>query len=215
MATPTPLEQKTEAAVQRVVRFVNAFPKPSATGMVSTTAARAALAPLRPMAVKIASLSVGTKKGSIAAPGIVTALLRQSVLYLVAEAYEGGPAAPGTGYLSGSPIITEADRTTAQFMLALLDKILPEYPAPVLDPVLYTTIKQQAHKLLLIATDLDIDTSVADQAALLWAALKETVKEYAAAITSGAKAGLGLLEIALIAAGVGAGIYIVKSVAGK
>lgn len=212
---PTPLEEKTEAAVQRVVRFVNAFPKPTATQRVNTAAARQALAPLRSLAERIAGTAVGAHKGSVAAPSVVTALLRQSPLYLLAEAYEGGPAAPATGYLSGSATVTEADRTTAQFVLLLLDKILPEYPAPTLDPIVYATIKQQAHRLLLIATDLDIDTTTADQAALLWTSLKETIKEYAAALTSGAKAGLGLLEVALIAAGVGAGVYVVKALFGR
>lgn len=215
MAGSTPLEQKTEAVVQRVVRFVNAFPRPSATGMVSTAAARQALAPLRPLAERVAGLSVGTRKGSVAASGIVTALLRQSPMYLLAEQYEGGPAAPGTGYLSGSATVTADNVTTARVVLTMIDGTFPTFNTPVLDPVTYATVKQQAHRLLMIATDLDLDTSVADQAALLWGALKETVKEYAAAISSGAKTGLGLLEIAAIALGVGAGVYVVKTVLGR
>lgn len=212
---PTPLEQKTEAAVQRVVRFVNSFPRPTPTALVKTADVRRALVPLRPLADKVAGLSIGARKGSVAASSIVTALLRQSPVYLIAEQYEGGPAQPATGYLSGSALVTASDVTTAKFVLAAIDGTLPSFKVSPLDPVTYATVKQQAHRLLLIATDLDLDTTCVDQAALLLGALKETLKEHAAALALGGKKALGVLEIALIATGVGAGIYAIKTVLGR
>lgn len=211
--TQTPVEQKAEAAVARLARFVNSFPKPTASQMVRTVAVRKALAPLRPLAVKIAGLSVGTQKGSIAGPEYLNEVLRLFTFYQIAEAI-AGPPQPGTGYLTG-PTITDEDIVTAKFVLGCIDGALPPMKVEALDPVMYATVKSQSYRLLAIATDLEIDTTTADQVAVLWGAMKDTLKEYAAALKRGAETGMDLLKIALIAAAFGGGIYVVKSFAGR
>jgi hypothetical protein len=212
--TPTPVEQKADAAVARLVKFANSFPRPTGQQLVRTDAMRAALAPLRPLAERVAGLAVGTKKGTIAGPGDLNALMRAFVpLYQIAEAIEGR-AQPATGYLTG-PVVTNDDIITAQFILACCDATLPQYRQPVLDPVMYATTKAQAYRLLMVATDLDIDTTMADQVVLLWGSLKDVVKEYAAALQRGAETGLTLVTVLLIAAGIGGGVYVAKSLFGR
>jgi hypothetical protein len=209
-AVDSPLAQKAEAALQRVLRFTRAFPRPTSTQLVKAHYVQLALDFLRPLAEQVAALPVGTKKGTIAGNGAPEALARIfSPLYLVAEALEGKPQ-PATGYLTGDTI-TEADLTTAKFILYCLDTLLPKYPVELLDPVTYDEIKRQAHRLLMIGTDLDLDTTLADKAALFWESVKEAVKD----LGTGAKKGLDVLTVALVVAAAAGGVYAAKTLFGS
>ena len=205
---------KAEAALQRVLRFSRAWPKPGPEQMVKTQAVVAALLPLRPLAEKIAGLPVGTKKGTIAgssAPEALAAVF--SPLYLIAEAIEGR-AQPATGYLSGSDSITQNDRNTARFILVVLDN-LEQHPVPYVVPVLYDTLHKQTHRLLMIATDLDIDTTLADKASLALESAKDAVEDFKKAAKRGSEEGWSVLKIALAGLGIGAGAVVVSSVLRK
>ena len=213
-AVDSPIAQKADAAISRVLRFTRAFPHPTATQRVTVASAAKALEPLRSLADKIVALPIGTKKGTIAGSGAPEALARVFLpLYNVAEAIAGKPQ-PATGYLTG-PTITEDDRTTARFILNTLDATLPLYTSPLLEPADYEAIRKAAHQLMLIGTDLDIDTEIADKVTLAWASLKESVKELAQNVQQRAEEGWSLLQVGLVVAAAAFGIYGAKTVLGK
>ena len=213
----SPMAAKAEAAVQRVLRFTRAWPHPTGTQRVTVQSAQVALAPLRPLAERIAALAIGTKKGTIAGSDVPETLFKTipfwGQLYMIVEAVEGKPQA-GTGYLSGSKFITEADRATARFILNTIDATLPLYTAPVLEPADYEEIRKQSHRLLMIATDLDLDTTLVDKVSLAWVSVKESVRDLASKAAGYGKEGFDVLKTLLIIGAVGVGIYGVSMLRG-
>jgi hypothetical protein len=207
---PTPMEQKAEACVQRTRAFVNSFPKPGQGQGVKASYVLQALILLQPLAERIAKLKVGTAKGSIAGPGTLDAVLRIAFpWFLAVEAIEGR-ATPATGYLSGSPKVTAEDIGVAQALLGWIAG-LPVFGPGALDHGQYEAIKQLAHKLLAIATDLDIDTTLADKVTLFWQSVSEAVADLRAA----GEAGFNFAKTLTVIAAVVAGVYVGKTVLGS
>jgi hypothetical protein len=207
----TPLELKAEAAVQRSVRLASSWPKLGPDQGVPAAAMLHAIAPLRPLAADILARPVGSSKGSIAGPGVVPTVLRAAFpLYALVEAVEGA-AAPATGYLSGSAVITAEDHGLAQSMINLIDVTLPGLGQTLIGSGHLGLIKEGSHRLLAVATDCDIDTTAADEVVLLWQATKEAVRDLGGAVQRRAEEGWGLLKTALVVAAGAAGVYAVAS----
>ena len=210
-ATMTPMAQKAEAAVQRTVRFVNSFPKPGPGQGVKANYVLRALEILRPVIENVAAQKLGAPKGSIQGGDALNTALRLAFpWYAVMEAIEG-KATPATGYLSGSPVITAADLALASGLLDWIKIGLPAYGERVLERGQYELVKVRTHLVLAIATDLDIDTTLADQVALFWQSVKEAVKDVRDA---GAK-GFNFLKALVVIAALTGGVYIGKTVMGK
>ena len=208
--TPTPLEAKAEAAVQRAAKLAAAWPRVAPGQGVRADAVLRAVAPLRTIAVDILARPVGAAKGSIAGPGVVASVLRRWFpLYAVIEASEGA-AAPATGYLSGSPVITDADHALAQSVLNLIDVTLPGLGATLIGAGQFGLVKEAAHRLLAVATDCDLDTTAADEVALLWQVTKEAVHDLVDAAKKPVEAGWSLLKTLLMVGAAGAGVYAAK-----
>lgn len=210
----TAAEARMQATLARVTKFVAAFPRPTATQMVKAPETLAALSPLRPLALRVSQLKVGDKKGSAAPPAWIDKVLSATVPYQIARAIEGEPD-PATGYLTGSATVTQDDINVGRWVLGMIDDVLPRYPAPTLAPVLYDEIRRKAHQLMMVGTDLDVDTTAADQVALLWQSFKEATQDFARYVERGAEAGTSLLKVGVIVAAAAAGIYGVKTLMGK
>jgi hypothetical protein len=141
----------------------------------------------------------------VAGSGAPEALARIFLpLYNVAEAIAGKPQ-PATGYLT-SPTITVDDHTTARFIIYTLDATLPLYTSTLLEPVDYDVIRKEAHRLLMISTDLDLDTSMADKVSLAWTSFKESIRDLAGGVQRGAEGGWSLLKTAVVVAAAAAGV---------
>ena len=206
----SPLEAKAEAAVQRAAKLAAAWPRVAPGQGVRADAVLRAVAPLRTIAVDILARPVGAAKGSIAGPGVVASVLRRWFpLYAVIEASEGA-AAPATGYLSGSPVITDADHALAQSVLNLIDVTLPGLGATLIGAGQFGLVKEAAHRLLAVATDCDLDTTAADEVALLWQVTKEAVHDLVDAAKKPVEAGWSLLKTLLMVGAAGAGVYAAK-----
>ena len=209
------LRAKAEKAVERATRLANAWPKVGPDQAVKASYVRNALEFLRPIAEDVARRSLGSSKGTIAGSGWPVDLARiLSPMYNIAEDIAGKPD-PATGYLSGSATITEADNKTARFILFALDDLLPAYGKDnPLERDKYDLIKREAHRLLFIATDLDIDTTVFDKAVTFWKSVKEAVVDLYKKGKDALKTGMSIATIALIIAAAAGGVYVAKTLFG-
>lgn len=171
------LAEKSEAALQRALRFTNSFPKPGPGQGVKASAALQVLKEFEPLARKIAALPVGTKKGGLRGSGVLgTAVRVMFPLFTLVEKIEG-KAEPGMGYLSGGSVITAADRQAAFEMLYEIEKRLPTYGDRPLEPWLYAQLKERAHHLFAVATDVEVDDSLLDKLARAWESIIEAIVE--------------------------------------
>jgi hypothetical protein len=210
----TPMEVKAEAAVQRSRRLVNAWPKVAADQGVVASAVLRVLQPLRAVADDILARAVGAPKGSIAGPGIVATALRlvfpqYTVVVDAAAAATGGP--PATGYLSGTSTITAADRALARHFLQLLDVTLPGLGETIIGSGQFGLIKEATHRLLAVATDLDLNTTAFDEVTLLWSSIKDAVRDLVGAAQRKADEGWSLLKTMLLVGAGAAGVYAVAT----
>lgn len=171
MATVQELAQR---ALDRAVKFTNAFPKPGPGQGVRADKLRQALEALRPLAVAVGKMADGAKKGSFS----------------------------GAGYLTG-PTITADDKAVAGRILYELDTRLPTYGARPVEPELYGQIKGAAQRLLMIGTDIAVTdqwVTLLDKAEVAWNAvsdaiveLPKTLGEAAGKVVRAAGAGAGML----------------------
>ena len=204
------LTDKAEAAVQRSVRLVNAWPQVGPGQGVPADAVQRAIAPLRSIAADVYGRAIGAQKGTIMGPGVVPTLLRLHFpWYNVIEAVEGA-AKPATGYLSGSPVVTVEDRALALHVMQLIDQTLPGLGQTLVGSGSLGLIKEASHRLLAVATDLDINTTAADEVTTLWAATKESVRDLAQAVQRRADEGWSVLKTVLVVAGGVAGLVVAR-----
>lgn len=201
-AASTPMAQKAEAAVQRTVRFVNSFPKPGPDQGVKANYVLRALEILLPVIERVATQPLGAPKGSIQGGDAVNTALRLAFPWFTAVEAAEGTATPATGYLSGSPVITVADLALAGGLLDWIKTGLPAYGERPLERGQYEMIKERTHRVLAVATDLDLDTTAADQVALFWQSVKEAVKDLRKPVDAGFNFLKGLFVVAAIAGGV-------------
>jgi hypothetical protein len=128
------VSQRAEAALQRLVAFRDAWPTPSAGQGVRADAVLRVLKHVFPFAEMVAKLPVGHEKLGY----------------------------PGAGHLTGDTI-TDDDRVIANYLKEEIADHLERAEGdkrPVLDAQRYNRIKESAHRLLMIATDLDVNEDV-------------------------------------------------------
>jgi hypothetical protein len=143
-----------EVRLQKVLAFVNSFPRPAKGKAVRADALRQALQGLMPLAQKVAGLADGSKKRG-----------------LLARVF--GPG--GAGYLT-SPTVTPEDKATANRVIYEVNTRLADMGAQPVNPVVYEQIKVAAHQLMKIGTDIGEDTSpVVDSFVRYWESAYEAI----------------------------------------
>jgi hypothetical protein len=170
---------KAEISLQRMVRFTNSFPKPGPTQGVRADAVRHALLSLEPLARKISQATEGAKKGGYS----------------------------GAGYLTG-PVVTKDDRECGWRILYELEKRLPSYGTKPLEADLYNQIKERSQRLLMVATDLDLDETLLDKASRAWDSVSESVVELARKVKEAADVGANVANVLLVGALLIGGVYV-------
>jgi len=173
------VQELAQSALDRAVKFTNAFPKPGPGQGVRADKLRAALEALRPLATEVSKLADGAKKGSFS----------------------------GAGYLTG-PTITADDKAVAGRVLYELDTRLPTYGARPVEPYLYAQIKGAAQRLLMVGTDIGITdrwVTLLDRTAQAWDAVTDAVVELPE--TLGKAAGTVVRKVGETAGGLAGGFF--------
>lgn len=164
-----------EARLQKVLGFVNSFPRPAAGQAVRADALLGALRALQPLAQKVAGLKDGSSKRG-----------------LLAKVF--GPG--GQGYLT-SPTVTQDDKATAGRIIYEVQTRLPGLGTQPVHPEIYEQIKVAAHQLLKIGTDLGEDTTpLVDSFVRYWSSVGSAIVALPATLTAAAQGGVDALSSA-------------------
>ena len=132
---------KSERALARMLSWTRGFPNPRSGQAAKAAPVLEVMRKLEPLAEKIASSKVGTPKGTLR---------------------EGG-----LGYFGGSATLTQAEVDNAKSLLIEIRTTLPAYTG-VLEDWHLQKLKGESQRLLMTATDMEVDETVGDVVAAKW-----------------------------------------------